>query len=99
VNHHRDAGDLWNIGAFPMVTDPARTSGRRTTRREPSSERPLGEWNRYEITVVGPRVELVVNGVLQNTADWCEEVPGFIALQSEGAAIRFRDIQLEPLVE
>ncbi len=91
------AGDIWNIDAFGLEVDPARTSGRRTTRLQPSSERPLGEWNRYELLLDGSRLELRVNGVLQNTADWCEEVPGEIALQSEGVPIRFRDIRLRPI--
>jgi putative heme-binding domain-containing protein len=94
---HRNAGDFWNIDAFGMRTNPTRLRGRNTKRRAPSSERPVGEWNRYEILVDGPRVELRVNGVLQNTADWCEEVAGPICLQSEGAVIEFRDIQLRPI--
>jgi putative membrane-bound dehydrogenase-like protein len=96
--HHRNAGDIWNIGAFGMHVDPARTSGRRTTRLQPSSEKPLGEWNRYEILLDGPRLELRVNGVLQNTADGCEERPGNVCLQSEGATIEFRDVRLRPIL-
>jgi len=92
-----NAGDFWNIDRFGMEVDAARTNGRHTARMQPSSEKPLGEWNRYEILVDGPRVELRVNGVLQNTADWCEELPGKICLQSEGAYIEFRDVRLRPL--
>ena len=90
-----NAGDIWNIDQFSAEVAPDRTRGRRTIRRAPSSEKPLGEWNRYTIFVVGPRVALFVNDVLQNTADWCEEVPGSICLQSEGAEIHFRDIRLQ----
>jgi len=96
--HSGNAGDIWNIDAFAMAADPARTDGRRTERAQPASEKPLGEWNRYDILLDGPRLELRVNGVLQNTADWCEELPGFIALQSEGAAIEFRDVRLRPIL-
>lgn len=95
---HRNAGDFWNIGEVPMRTDPARTRGRNTRRAAPSSEKPVGEWNRYDILVDGPRVELRVNGVLQNAADWCEELAGPICLQSEGAVIEFRDIRLRRIV-
>ena len=94
---HRNAGDFWNIDKVVMRPDPARTRGRNTKRMAPSSEKPLGEWNRYDILVNGPRVELRVNGVLQNTADWCEEVAGPICLQSEGAVIEFREIRLRPI--
>ncbi len=95
---HRNAGDIWNIDAFGMQTAAARTNGRHTARAQPCSELPLGEWNRYEILVDGPRLELRVNGVLQNTADWCEELPGFICLQSEGAEIQFRRVSLRPIL-
>ncbi len=91
------AGDIWNIDEFPMETDRALTSGRRTKRLAPSSENPPGEWNRYDITLDGGKLVLVVNGVEQNVATWCEEVPGKICLQSEGAAIEFRNIRIAPL--
>ena len=81
-----------------MLVDPARTSGRRTTKLAPSNERPLGEWNHYRIRLDGGALQLFVNGVLQNEARWCEEVTGRIALQSEGAEIQFRDVRLRPIV-
>lgn len=91
------AGDIWNIGDFPMVTDPSRTSGRHTAMEGQSSERPLGEWNRYRIVADGPVLELYVNGALKNRATGCRVVPGRIALQSEGAWIEFRNIRITPL--
>ena len=91
------AGDIWNIGDFPMVTDPSRTNGRHTAMEGQSGERPLGEWNRYRIVVDGPLLELYVNGTLKNRATGCRVVPGRIALQSEGAWIEFRGITLTPL--
>ncbi|MEQ8765751.1 MAG: DUF1080 domain-containing protein [Planctomycetota bacterium] len=95
---HRNAGDIWNIDQFGMDVDPQRTQGRRTVKLQPSSEKPMGEWNRYEITLDRGRLKLVVNGVLQNTATWCDEVPGKICLQSEGAYIELRNIELRPIV-
>lgn len=91
------AGDIWNIDGFPMRTDPARTSGRRTEKLLPSNERPLGEWNQYRIRLVGSHLTLEVNGQVQNTASWCEEIPGAIALQSEGVPIEFRRVTLRRL--
>jgi putative membrane-bound dehydrogenase-like protein len=95
---HRTAGDIFNIGAFDMLTEPSRTSGRRTVKRLPSNERPPGEWNRYRIRLDGPRLTLEVNGELQNDARWCAEAPGYIALQSEGVPIEFRDVRLRPIL-
>jgi hypothetical protein len=94
---HRNAGDIWNIDAFPMQVDPLRTEGRRTAKLRPSNEKPVGEWNLYEIVLDGGELRLVVNGELQNTASWCAELPGQICLQSEGARIQFRNLEITPI--
>ncbi len=95
--HSGNAGDIWNIGGVPMKPDASRTEGRRTKKAAESSEKPLGEWNKYRIRLVGGSLELWVNGVLQNKAEQCEVRKGRIALQSEGAFIQFRDIRIRPL--
>jgi hypothetical protein len=79
-----------------MSTDPARTKGR-NTKKTHGAEKPLGEWNAYEILVDGPWVRLTVNGEVLNEAWDCEVVPGHVCLQSEGAEIHFRNIRLTPL--
>ncbi|MFT5434535.1 MAG: putative membrane-bound dehydrogenase-like protein [Myxococcota bacterium] len=92
------AGDIWNIDEVVMLVDPGRTRGRRTQKRAPSSEKPLGEWNHYRILMDAGKLELHVNGVLQNEARWCEELAGHIALQSEGAEIQFRNVSVRPVI-
>ena len=92
------AGDIWNIDKVPMIAAPERTNGRHTRGKLPSSERPLGEWNNYRIRCDRGYLRLEVNGAVQNEAIWCEEVPGKICLQSEGAYIEFRNIVLRPIV-
>ncbi len=94
----RSAGDIWNIEEFPARADASRTSGRRTERMAPCNEKPLGEWNHYRIEMNGGSLRLEVNGQLQNWADWCEEIPGHVCLQSEGAEIHFRNITLTPIL-
>jgi hypothetical protein len=95
--HSENAGDIWNIGSFPMTPVTERTDGRRTKKEHPSNEKPLGEWNRYRIVLAGDVLELHVNGLLQNRATGVAAKPGRIALQSEGAHIEFRSIELTPL--
>ena len=92
-----DAGDIWNIDKFPFTTDPTRVHERQTVKLHDSSEKPLGEWNQYEITADGGDLELKVNDVIQNTATDCAVLPGKIILQSEGAEIEFKNIELTPL--
>jgi len=94
--HSGNAGDFWNIGEFQMTTDPARTNGR-NTKKTHGAERPLGEWNEYEIIVNGGEVILKVNGEELNRATNVAVTPGKICLQSEGAEIHFRNIRLVPL--
>lgn len=95
--HSGNAGDIWNIDAFPAKVAADRTEGRRTKKIKDSNEKELGEWNKYRIVVNKGDVELYVNGDLQNKAEDVEEVAGKICLQSEGAEIQFRNIELTPV--
>jgi putative membrane-bound dehydrogenase-like protein len=94
---HRNAGDIWNIDEVDMDVDRWRTNGRRTAKESPSNEVPIGEWNRYTITMNGGDLTLAVNDLVQNRAHWCARVPGKICLQSEGAPIQFRKVMLTPI--
>ncbi|MBP7746336.1 MAG: DUF1080 domain-containing protein [Phycisphaerae bacterium] len=91
-----NAGDFWNIDEFPMKVDPARTEGR-NTKKTHGAERPIGDWNEYEITVDHGTITLRVNGEVLNEATDVQETPGKIGLQSEGAEIHFRNVRLAPL--
>ena len=94
------AGDIWNIDNFPMKAAPDRTRGRHTRKMHPSNEKPAGDgWNQYEITMDGPKLELKVNELVQNTAVECWETPGKICLQSEGSKMEFRNITLIPIIK
>jgi hypothetical protein len=64
---------------------------------EESSEKAPGEWNSYDITSLNGTLELRVNGVLQNKVTGMTLTGGNIALQSEGSALQFRNIYLQPL--
>ena len=95
--HSRNAGDIWNIGDFEMTTDAKRTQGRRTIKAADTNEKPLGEWNRYRILMNGTDLVLEVNGLVRNVASDCKVVAGPICLQSEGAWIEFRKVELREI--
>ena len=61
------------------------------------NEAPLGVWNRYRIVMNGGRLEMYVNGELQNVATDVAVLPGRIALQSEGSYIMFRNVRVREL--
>lgn len=96
------AGDFWLVDGFQLNIDKERQdpgTPRHYYRLEPSAEieKPLGEWNQYEIICDGDEVRLKVNAHLVNVGTDAELTKGRILLQSEGAEIYFRNIELEPL--
>jgi len=102
---HTKAGDLiftgegtgMHVGDSTYLTLPGQGRSSRVGRMEESSENPAGEWNVYEITCKGGSMEVLVNGVLQNTGTEGTRSSGRIALQSEGGPIEFRNVYLVTL--
>jgi hypothetical protein len=91
-------GDIYNFGKFPMKTDPKRSRGAGTRKMHKSNEKPIGQWDSYEITLNKGDLELKVNSLVQNRATDCQVIPGKICLQSEGGPLEFRNIVLIPIV-
>jgi len=60
-------------------------------------ESPYGQWTRLEVIADGDRVTNVVNGKVVNEGTRSSLTEGKILLQSEGAEIYFRRVDLEPL--
>ena len=56
-------------------------------------EKPVGEWNTAEIICEGTSITVYINGELQNQCTG-ENSEGYIALQSEGGPIEFRNVYL-----
>lgn len=101
------AGDFLVIGEGPKYSQRImtrewaqqgrRVAGRKIEKLNKSSEKPVGQWNTYEIICKDDWMVILVNGVLQNIATGASITSGKICLQSEGAPIEFRNIYLEPL--
>lgn len=100
---YRDhAGDIWLVDGFKLDVDKARQDPKQARHffkidREKKIEKPIGEWNKYEITCKGDTIKLVVNGHSENEGKNAEQTKGKILLQSEGAEIHFRNIELTPV--
>ncbi len=60
-------------------------------------ESPYGEWTRLEVIADGDRITTLVNGTVVNQATGSSLSEGQILIQSEGAEIYFRRIELRPL--
>ena len=93
---HENAGDFWMIGE--KVTVPGATpQDRRWVKRQNSVEKPVGEWNTLRVRCEGNRITVWVNGVLMNEGTDITTSKGAICLQSEGAEIHFRKVELTPI--
>jgi hypothetical protein len=92
----KNAGDFYFIDGIEGKSDPKRTRGN-NVKKLSMNEKPVGEWNTYEIDVDGGSVELRVNGKVLNWATDVQKVAGKILLQSEGAEIHFRNIGIIPI--
>jgi hypothetical protein len=95
------AGELW-LTYPPKVSieaDPARHDPKQPRRflRIAGREKPVGEWNQYEITCRDGAITLTLNGELANEGKKCSLTKGRIALQSEGTPVEFKDIEIKEL--
>jgi len=93
---YKNQGDFWVIGGFECKEHKGK-KGRRVPKKGPSNEKPVGEWNTYEIICDGDTVLPYVNGKLMNEAHECSDTSGKICIQSEGGQWEARKIYLEPL--
>ena len=86
-----DGGYLF--GRTPVNGEPKRLKLTPTERRM----KPAGEWNVIEATAQGKTLTVWFNGTVTCTYDNCEVPKGFIALESEGYRIEFRNLKLKEL--
>lgn len=96
----KNAGDFWVIPSdttLNVENEAERRKGRRYLNLTDESEKPIGAWNKMEITCRGDEIIVKVNGDLLNHATDCSIQKGAICLQSEGAEIHFRKLVLIPL--
>ena len=104
-----EAGDIWfqydaqkqlpKLNIDPTRKNEVNKEGRQYFRigKGEKIEKPIGEWNDYEITCKGGDVTISVNGRLVNEGKDGSLTQGRIGLQAEGAEIHFKDIELKPL--
>jgi len=97
---HQNAGDFWLLSHSTIKVDGNQVGPKQyanSKKKHDSNEKPVGEWNTYDIVCDGGTVRLTVNGLLQNEGTEATPSSGPICLQSEGSPIEFRNVYLEPL--
>jgi len=91
-----NAGDIRCNGGS-HVNEVTAANPKSVPRRQPSSEKPAGDWNDCDIICRSNTITVRVNGVLQNEVTGASVSSGTIALQAEGKPVEFRNLYLEPL--
>jgi hypothetical protein len=85
---------------FPIHGATMKPLGRhRGERSFPSEERskPSPEWNHYRVVASNGVLRLSVNGKQVSGGDECNYRQGYLALESEGAPVEFRNIRIKEL--
>ncbi|MDR2119792.1 MAG: DUF1080 domain-containing protein [Tannerella sp.] len=96
--HAGDAGDFVLLGGSDLAEYRQPEGQERPKfpvikKRNASSEKPEGEWNRAKIEIQDGVITVYINDVLQNIGT-NKVKKGYIGLQSEGKKIQFRNITL-----
>lgn len=95
------AGDFWGSDetTIDIEDEATRKLGQRYVNLTDGSEKPLGRWNAMKIICRDDEVTVMINGDLVNHGAHSTEQKGGIALQSEGAPIEFRKVELQKLAD
>lgn len=94
-----DCGDFWLIDSVTAVFDGVRTQPTKNTRiiKKTDNEKPSGEWNRLEVIAQQGKCTHIMNGVVVAEAEEASLRSGKILIQSEGAEIYFRKVEIKNL--
>ena len=93
-----DCGDYWCVDGA-LIDSPNHSAiewGMRRIYRTADFENPRGEWNTIELICNGNQSEHYVNGHLVNAGTNANVASGKILLQSEGAEVYYRSVELIP---
>ena len=91
----RDFGDFFLVGGTSIEVDGKLVKDRAV--RTKDLEKPHGEWNLVEVVCEGDSITNIINGKVVNAGKKASETKGRILLQSEGAEVYFRNVELTPL--
>jgi hypothetical protein len=90
-------GDVFPVGNSKMKPfAPTSPNGTRSFPKKNLSKG-VGEWNHYRIRAVNGEVRLSVNGEEVSGGSDCQPCKGYVALESEGSPIEFKNIRIREL--
>ena len=95
------AGDILPMNgakfAEKLSTPPDAKTPQLDRSEKADPEKPLGQWNSYDIVCRGGTIEVSVNGVPQNKITQCVPAAGRFGFQLEGMPFELRNVWVAPL--
>lgn len=79
--------------------DAGRLFGYDNAKKVPDLHKAPGEWNQWEVSAIGPKVTLTVNGKLAWSIDNFKPKSGPIGIQAEGQHIDFKNLRIKEIAK
>jgi Domain of Unknown Function (DUF1080) len=94
-----DCGDIWLIDSASVIHADTMTKKQPYHRvvKSRDAEKPTGEWNKVEVIVNNGDITYLVNGQVVNKARNPTPKAGRLMLQTEGAEIYYRNVEVQKL--
>jgi len=94
-----DVGDFWLIDSTTIVVDGVRSTPAAFQRikKKEDGEMATGQWNRVEVIADKGKIIYIVNGKIVNEGESPSVSEGKLLVQSEGAEIYYRKIEIAEL--
>jgi hypothetical protein len=90
-------GDVFPVGTSDMKPFPPVAPNGKRAFPSKNLSKGVGEWNHYYVRAVNGEVRLWVNGEEVSGGTACTPSTGFLALESEGSPIEFKNLRIREL--
>jgi 3-keto-disaccharide hydrolase len=97
TDNYTSHGDVFAIHGARMTPDRPHPSGWMRSLPRERRAKPAGAWNHYRITCRDGTVTLAVNGIEVSGGNDIAPRKGYIALESEGSPVLFRNLRIAEL--
>ena len=90
-------GDVFAVGTSKMKPFPPLSPDGSRSFPSKNLSKGVGEWNHYYVRGINGEIRLWVNGEEVSGGEQCDPSEGYLCLESEGAAVEFKDLKVREL--